>query len=86
MLLPFDRPACVGPLIDVIVPPQIVRRRETPEYASALRTERPSAAKGSDGNAAELDAGIPGHMDETPPPLPLHIGGFTQPLYVARKS
>ena len=31
VLLPDVEPACVGPLMDVIVPPQIVSRRDTPE-------------------------------------------------------
>ena len=70
----------MGPLIELIVPPQMVRRRETPEYVSALRTVRPSALKGSDGKAFELDDGKPGHIDEMPPPLPLQTGGLTQPL------
>ena len=70
----------VGPLMDPIVPPQIVSRRETPEYSSAPRTVRPSVENPSDGKAPELLPGSDGHIDETPPPPAPHIDGDTQPL------
>ena len=86
MLLPLTDPACFGPLIEPIVPPQIVKCRETPEYFSAFRTVRPSALNGSDGNAAELDDGMPGTSTRSRRRCPCTSVACTQPLYVARKS
>jgi hypothetical protein len=80
VLFPPVEPAWTGPLIDAIVPPQIVNCRETPEYHSAPATDNPSVANPSDGNVAELAGGIDGHIDETPPPPDPQMGGETQPL------
>src|SRR5215211_264265 len=49
VLLPSGDPLWVGPLIAVIVPPQIVSRRGAAEYASAPLTGMPLARYGSDG-------------------------------------
>ena len=87
VLLPLMFPACAGRLIDVIVPPQIVRRRGAPEYFSAPDTDRPFALKVSDGIAALDEAGRLGHIDEMAPPLGMHA--FPEALVtfqVARKS
>jgi hypothetical protein len=70
----------------VTVPPQMVSRRPTPEYASAPATVNPSVLNLSDGNGYELGVGSFGHIEEIAPPDGAHRGGATQPLYVARKS
>ena len=57
----------------------MVSRRSTPEYHSAPATLSPSVANESDGNAAELEPGNDGHIDDMPPPLAPQIGGDTQP-------
>ena len=92
VLLPVVGPECTGPPAGVmlsIVPPYIVRLRETPPAASAPATVRllaPGTANGSDGNAWTLGAGKDGHNDETPPPPLAHRSTVSVALYVARKS
>ena len=87
VLLPLMFPACAGRPIDVIVPPQIVRRRGAPEYFSAPDTDRPFALKLSDGIAALDEAGRLGHIDEMAPPLGMHdLSGALVTFQVARKS
>ncbi len=87
MLLPLVEPAWTGALMLVMVPPQMVRRRGAPEYASAPFTDRPLVVKPSDGKALLDGLGRDGHMDDTPPPpapqiLPLAL----VTSHVARKS
>src|SRR5689334_14897256 len=87
VLLPLTFPACAGRLIDVIVPPQIVRRRGAPEYFSAPETDRPFALNVSDGMAALDEAGRLGHIDEIAPPLGVHaLPAAFVTFHVARKS
>src|SRR5437667_381394 len=59
----------------VIVPPQIVNRRDIPDQTSAPVTLRPFATYGSAGKAWELEPGRPGHIDDRPPPPVPHNGG-----------
>src|SRR5436190_3888960 len=68
LLLPFGEPLWTGDVIEVMVPPQIVRRRGAAEYSSAPWTVSPSIAYQSVGNAADDGAGRPGHIEEMPPP------------------
>ena len=87
MLLPFGDPAWTGPLMEVMVPPQIVSRRGAPEYASAPWTDSPLALEPSDGKPKLDGAARPGHIEEIAPPLraqilPLALVTF----HVARKS
>ncbi len=87
VLLPFGEPLCSGPLMDAIVPPQIVSRRGAPEYCSAPLTDSPLALYLSDGNAALDEDGSPGHMDEIAPPLPAQMRSLAFVTFqVARKS
>jgi hypothetical protein len=85
-LLPPVEPLCVGPVIESIVPPNIVRLRLTPANASAPATVRPSVENASEGNADTLGAGRDGHIDETPPPPVAQSPGLSLTSYVARKS
>ena len=80
VLLPSVGPACDGPLIELMVPPQIVRRRSTPEYPSASRDGQTVGLEPDrTGTQPSSTPGIDGHIDETPPPLAPQIGGDTQP-------
>lgn len=75
VLLPVVGPEWTGPTMLSIVPPNIVRLRETPPAASAPATVRllaPGTANVSDGKAITFGAGKDGHNDETPPPPLAH--------------
>ena len=77
-----------GPLIEVIVPPQMVSRRGAPEYISAPLDRQAVGSNESDGNVHDsmASAGSGTSTRSPPPPGPQILPVALVTFQVARKS